>query len=1607
MLRRAMKVNRYAALFSSLLTCATLQATHMSGGEIYWEHLGGNQYRITLTIYRDCAGIQLDNDYDLDITSPCGNMTLNVSTPGGTELSQLCDLELPNSTCNGGSLPGIQEYVYTGVVNLPPCDSWTISWTEIYRNNAIVNLQQPGTLEMYIEGVLNNADGPANDSPQFTNTAIPYICLGYPVSYSYGAFDPEGDSLSYEFIGARVGGANPINYTAPFTGTEPITNITLDPTTGLVGFTLNQAGNWVVVVQVNEYDAQGNLIGTIMRDMQFVAYPCTNVPPDPTTGTVTNMSGGAVQTAPYAVQVCESGDFCFDMVISDANANNVLEATSNITNNLPGATFSFTGSNPITCHVCWNAGAGTAGFYPFIVNVNDGACPIVAFQTYVYAIEVIEGLFIDVTTTDESCAGMNDGTASVSIVTGTGPYQYNWGTTGAVTPSITVGAGSYPVQVTDANGCVAAPETAIINTTQAPTANAGNDVVVCYGSWPVTLAGTYSNAQSVTWSGGGGTWSGTGATMYYTPSAAEIAAGGADVVFNANASGSCPDATDALHISISNTFLNAGITAVDALCNGTATGSASFSPNAPGITYVWSTNPVQNGATATGLVAGNYTVTATDALGCPATLATTIGQPPATSIASLNTTDETCAGNGNGSASVTATGGTAPYSFVWSTGATTASIQVGAGTYSVTVTDANGCAPATANATVIALAQPNAANAGPDAVVCGDALPVTLNGSVTNASGGIWSGGSGSFTGSGLNVNYAPTAVEIAAGGVDLILTTTGNTNCPTAADQVHITISNSFLNAAVTATDASCYAAFNGTAAYAPALPGLTYTWTTSPVQNGPVANGLPAGSYSVTAMDGYGCSTTLNATIGQPAALTITNITPTSETCAGTGNGGVSVNVTGGTQPYSYLWSNGATSTAITVGAGTYSVSVTDANGCAPAVANATVTAAAQPNQANAGPDQLVCMDDYPVAITGTVVNATGGTWSGGTGTMWGTGLSILYTPSSAEISAGGVDITLTTSGNTGCPPASDVVHITLPNAFLNAQVSHSDALCAAGNSGTATFSPSLPSLSYLWMPGGQTSATAINLGAGTYTVTVTDGSGCDTTMSVTIGQPQSLTVTSIQTVDPSCNGSTNGSATAITQGGSPGYAYMWSANAGGQTSAMATNLGAGNYTVTVTDAHGCTAQSSTALVAPPPIQLVAQVPDTVCVNAPTQLTAQASGGDGNLMINWAGIGSGTSILYSFPASQNVQVSVMDGAGCAGPVLNFPVNVLDLNTADLLTYGDTTVCAGGVAQVGALVAGYAGPLSYSWTELGLMDAGPHSAPVSNTQTLHVTVTNTCGQSLNGTVDLVLEIPPQITLPAVMAQGCAPLTVQFPDGLTTQNVTWLWNMGDGTTSTAPAPEHTYAPGNYTISLVVTTPAGCSAAALNTSTVIAYAPPVAGFTASTYSTDMDSPTIDFTNTSTGAINGYLWEFGDGDTSNTDNPSHTYTDVNEYTVTLLVTDVNGCTDEATAIIETLPIYDIEIPNAFTPDPNGGNGGAFDPNDLSNDVFYPFARFVKEFKMRIWNRWGELVFESNEINRGWDGWYKGQLSPQDVYVYRCYIRFVDDREADRMGDLTLFR
>lgn len=1819
------------------------QATHFSGGEIYWTCLGNNQYRITLMVYRDCAGINVDPSVTLQLTSPCGNTSMTVTHSGPTEISQLCGAQLPNSTCNGGPLPGIQQFTYTGVVTLAPCNSWTISYTNIYRNNAIVNLQNPGTQRTYIRAVVNTQVSPCNDSPQFSNTAIPYVCLGYPINYSFGAWDPEGDSLSYELINAMGLNGNPIPYVAPNTAAEPIPGITLDPVTGQVSFTLTVQGNWVVVVRVNHW-VNGVLVGSIMRDMQFVAYPCTNDPPDPATGVVTGLTGTAVQLGPRAIQVCESGNFCFSFSITDPNLPNVLTAFSNVGQNLPGATFTYTAGNPMTGQVCWTAQPNTSGFFPFIVNVSDGACPIPAFQTYIYSVTVIPGLYGTMATTGETCLGTGDGTATANVTAGTAPFTYLW-STGATTPSITGPPGTYSVTMTDANNCVSPLITGTIGTQALPNqADAGPDLIGCVGSFPIALNGTVVNATGGTWTGGNGSFSGTWPAVGYTPTAAEIAGGSvtltltttgnsncppasdqlalqipnsfasttttstpascpggtdgtasvlggqpgftyqwstvpvqtaavatglaqgtygviitdgfncstslsasvlqppalgvsiiaqadetcaglangsatasaaggtppytytwsngatgsvltagagtytvsvtdqnacgpvtATVTINAqalpnqadagadltgcmgsfpialngsvvNATGGawsggngtfsgtwpsvaytpsadevaangvtltltttgnalCPPASDQVFIQLPNSFANATVTPTDALCYGTATGSAQFSPAGAGFTYAWSTAPAQFTATAVGLSAGDYTVTATDAYGCSITLSTTIGPNAPLSIAGLTATDETCAGFGDGTATVAATGGTAPYSYAWSTGATTTSITAAAGDYTVTVTDANNCAPVSGSITISAAAQPNQANAGPDLVGCVGSFPIALNGSVVNATGGQWSG-NGSFTGIWPTVSYTPTAAEIAANSATLTLTTTGNDNCPPASDQVVISIPNSFASLGIATVNAPCDGQSSGSASVTPVLPGLTYQWSDPAGQTTPTASNLAAGTYTVTVSDGFNCSTTLSATVTSPAPITIATLTSTDETCAGFGNGTATVTAAGGTPPYSYLWNNGATTPSITAGAGTYIVGVTDVNDCAVAVGIATINALAQPNAAQGGPDQVICLGSYPIQLPGSVTNATGGIWSGGSGAWLSSGLAGVYMPTNTEILGGSLTLVLSTTGNTLCPAATDTVLVRLSNAFIGAGLTPTPITCNGSANGSIAFAPDAPGNTYAWSDAAaQTTPTASNLGPGTYTVTVTDALGCDTALTASITQPSPLIITQFSATDVSCHGGNNGTAYALVSGGTPQYAYAWSS---GQLTPAVTALQAGPVSVTVTDANGCTAQANGIINQPPPLSFMAVVPDTVCVNAPVMLTAQGTGGTGNLTFNWGPLGTGNPITASFTQSQNVQVSVTDQNGCTAPAQSYPVHVLNLSAASFTAFGDTTICPGGApATVGALLSGYAGSYSITWPQLGATGGGPYSVPFTTDQDLTVNVTDQCGNSLERAIALRVQTPPAIELPAVIAQGCAPLPVIFPDLQLGPGISYQWNLGNGSTSASPQPILTYTAGTYAVSLTVTTPIGCTSTSPATGLIQAWLPPSASFSASTYSTTADNASIQFTDQSQGSIATWSWLFGDGGTGSGMNPAHTYTDVGTFQVTLYVTDVNGCTSEADANITITPIHDITLPTAFTPNGNGGNGGVWDPNDLSNDVFYAFVRFVKDFRMRIFNRWGELVFESDDVRRGWDGYYRGQLSPQDVYVVQTWVRFVDGREKQLLTDLTLFR
>ncbi|MBL4657844.1 MAG: gliding motility-associated C-terminal domain-containing protein, partial [Flavobacteriales bacterium] len=152
---------------------------------------------------------------------------------------------------------------------------------------------------------------------------------------------------------------------------------------------------------------------------------------------------------------------------------------------------------------------------------------------------------------------------------------------------------------------------------------------------------------------------------------------------------------------------------------------------------------------------------------------------------------------------------------------------------------------------------------------------------------------------------------------------------------------------------------------------------------------------------------------------------------------------------------------------------------------------------------------------------------------------------------------------------------------------------------------------------------------------------------------------------------------------------------------------------------------------------------------------------------------------------------------------------------------------------------------------------------------------------------------------------------------------------------------------------------------------------------------------------------YNWDFADGMTSIDQSTSHYYDSIGVYTVELVGVDSNSCRDTCETIVNITPYHDIIVPTAFTPDPNGGNGGTYDIFGYDNNVFFSAADYVVKFHMMIFNRWGEMVFESNDINIGWDGYYRGQLCQQDSYAWRVNVIFIDLVDIVRIGEVTLIR
>ena len=522
-----------------------------------------------------------------------------------------------------------------------------------------------------------------------------------------------------------------------------------------------------------------------------------------------------------------------------------------------------------------------------------------------------------------SAQSLNSTSISATGTGGSGTYSFMWNNINT-SQTITVPAGFYTVVMSDGTGCSASAMVEVKKFNVPISVDAGPSKTVCKQSPTTMLAGVIAGAGGGIWSGGGGTFSpnNTALNATYTPTSAELASGSATLTLTSTGNGTCTAMSDVVTLTYDVFTGTIATTPTPADCYGTATGSAtaSVSGGASPHTYLWNTTPVQTNATATNLAIGSYTVAVTDAIGCVNNASVVITQPTPIAIAS-SIIPVTCAGGSNGEISLTTTGGTSPYTYQWQPGGeTTSSINAKpAGTYTVTVTDSKGCTQQ-ANYTIT---EPDGIN-----ITYTPTPPDCYNGTNGKATTTI-SGGTAPYTYNWNIGSTAPDATGLAAG--NYTLTVTDNLQC-SVSETITITQPTAF-TATTTTTSETCNYLNDGSATVTATggTPSYTYQWQPGGATTATITN-IASGTYTITATDSKGCTTTGFATVTEPAALTANFISQLNVSCYAGNDGQVTVSPSGGTFPYTYSWTpSGTTSATINnLSTGTYTVTVTDSKNC-----------------------------------------------------------------------------------------------------------------------------------------------------------------------------------------------------------------------------------------------------------------------------------------------------------------------------------------------------------------------------------------------------------------------------------------------------------------------------------------------------------------------------------------------------------------------------------------------------------------------------------------------------------------------------------------------------
>lgn len=1001
--------------------------------------------------------------------------------------------------------------------------------------------------------------------------------------------------------------------------------------------------------------------------------------------------------------------------------------------------------------------------------------------------------------TDVSCSGLSDGEITATLSGGATPYTYQWlasGTAlgiahpgdaqrtkntfvtklGDTDPEILTGdtfpnsatisnlyASQYNLTVTGANGCSV---TGSANVNQPSpiylTANTANaSCTVSDGAASVTVSGG-TGTYTYLWQGGQ-----TNDTITAIPS-------GIYTVTVTDSNG----CSNLISMGVSdNSAPMLTFTLTPSTCHGDddatafveATGGSPFS-------YLWNTSPQQTTDLATGLSPKKHLITVTDASDCKTIQEITSTQPDSLEVNPYVNTNVSCPGNTDGSLGVSVYGGTAGYSYQWSSGSTDSGVYtLGMGTYTITVTDANNCV----NSNTVALTSPASINVSisKSDILCNSMCNGTAAATVT--------GGTSPYTFLWMPGNYTTQSITGLCAN-NYTLTVSDSYSCGVTVTQTFaITQPTALVNSIGTPVNVSCYGGNNGSATANPTGGTTSYSYLWTPTsQTTKTASNLIAGTYTVKVTDANGCTKTTTVSLTQPAAALTATIVSTNLSCNAQCIGSATVTPSGGTTPYTYNWISASQSTSIATGlcAIGYTASVTDVNGCA---VSKTVTLT-----------QPAALTASTTASNATCFNSNDGAVSStpGGGTIPYTYLWMpgnITTQSASALAAN--TYTLTTTDSKGCTITKTAV-ITEP-AALSLTVTSSDASCNAVCSGSASVSVTggTTPYTYLWNPSGIVSQNATGLCAGTHIVEVTDNNNCFFADTIIIQEPLAIPVT--VTVTPTSCGTNSGAAVASVSGPGaiPPFTYLWT---NGSTNTSINGLDAGIYRANVTDGNGCFGFADAFVTSSngPVVTTNTVVPVSCNGFSDGAIDISVTGGTLPYTFEWTN-GQTTEDAFAL-AHGPYEVKVTDAASC------LVVKSIFINEPAKITLTTSTISSGCNATNGSAtvtVSGGTTPYAYLWSSGGT---------ASNKTGLGAGIYKVIVTDYNGCMDSsIIAVQdsggPVVLVDTIAGVNCGGSGFVLLSPLDSASIqSFLWNTGSTTQNL-----NNVSPGNYGV--VVSDTSGC------------------------------------------------------------------------------------------------------------------------------------------------------------------------------------------------------